>query len=559
MTALASECRRARIRKPVPHECSAGWFVSVQIRCAILVLLIIPWAAPAPVLSQDQSPYLSREEILPVSVPFEMPHPQRPYIPARSVDIRDFGAREGGLSKNTAAIRSAIHAVASRGGGTVLIPPGKWLTGPIHLEDSVNLHLLRGAELVFSQEFADYLPVVFSRHEDIECFKYSAFVYADGKTNIAITGEGTLNGQGKPWWSWKTEKKSSEQLLNTMAADGLPVDRRVFDGTNGRELRPAFFQPMRCTNVLVEGVTFLYGAFWTVTPTYCTNVIVRRVRIVTEGPYGHTPNGDGVDPSSSKNVLIEECEFDTGDDCIAIKAGRDRDGLRVSIPTENVVIRNCRGLRGHGGIVIGSETSGGIRNIYAEHCTFSGTDRVVRIKTARGRGGVLENMWFRNLTGENILAEALRINMLYTGTRVPARTVGETTPVVRNIHYDSISVSGAKTYVIEIIGLPEMPVENISFTGIVAEGAKGVNLSDVREIEFHGCRVIPATGPLVRVLEGRNITLDGLSLPAAVKTVMEVEGSSSGAIRFVNTDRSQLEGRVILGQGVPKGAVTIGK
>ncbi|MDE3059227.1 MAG: hypothetical protein KGJ59_14865, partial [Bacteroidota bacterium] len=263
------------------------------------------------------------DTIAPIDVPFEMPQLHRPVFNDTRYDIRTFGAQEGGAVKNTKAIQEAIDSAACAGGGTVVIPEGTWLSGAIHLEDNINLHLEKKAVLLFSQDPNDYLPAVFSRHEDIECYKFSSFIYANGKTNIGITGEGVLNGQGKPWWGWKESKKKSDAELRRMANANVPVKERLFDGTNGNFLRPAFFQPMNCKDVLVEGVTFLYGAFWTITPTYCENVIVRKVRIVTEGAYGHAPNGDGVDPSSCKNVLIEYCEFATGDDCIAIKAGRD--------------------------------------------------------------------------------------------------------------------------------------------------------------------------------------------------------------------------------------------
>ena len=521
------------------------------------LLLCLTFLAPARLFPRPDTSYVAQEEIRPIAAPFPMPHPQRPAIPRRAVSIRDFGATEGGTVKNTAAIRSAIQALARAGGGTVLIPPGTWLTGPVHLEDSINLHLQQGAVLLFSQDPADYLPVVFSRHEDLECYKYSAFIYADRKTNIAITGQGTLDGQGKPWWPFKTEKKHVEQLLNDMARQGVPVEQRTFDGREGRELRPAFFQPMRSRNILVEGVTFRYGAFWTITPTYCENVIVREVRIVTEGEYGHVYNGDGVDPSSTRNVLIEECEFDTGDDCIAIKAGRDRDGLRVNLPTENIVIRNCRGLRGHGGIVIGSETSGGIRNILAENCQFSGTDRIVRLKSTRGRGGTLENMWFRDLTGTGILMQALHINMLYTGSRLPAGAVDRTTPRVRNIHFERITSTSGKDYAIELLGLPEMPLENITFEGITAEGKLGINIADVRGVSAKNLSITARSGPALSVLDGEDITLEGLAFPTAPESVLRIDGAKSARIALRKIPALQAPGSLLLGPDVPPQAVTV--
>jgi polygalacturonase len=486
-----------------------------------------------------------------------MPQLSRPSFPVREFDIRQFGAVEGGEIKNTDAIRQAITAAVKSGGGHVVVPPGRWLTGAIHLDNHIDLHLLRGAELLFSRDVADYLPVVFSRHEDIECFKYSAFIYANGKTNIGITGEGVLNGQGEPWWSWKKTRSSAERDLFAMGAQGVPVSQRVFDGNDGRELRPAFFQPMSCTNVLVEGVTFLYGAFWTITPTYCENVIVRNVRIETEGVSGHTPNGDGVDPSSSRNVLIDHCTFDTGDDCVAIKAGRDADGLRVARPTENVVIRHCRGLHGHGGIVIGSETAGGIRNVYAYDCSFAGTDRIVRIKTARGRGGVLENMWFEHLTADTVEQEALRINMLYTGQRLPAQPITASTPVIRNVQFSNIRCLYAKRRAVEILGLPESLVESVTLDSIIMHGARGIACVDTRGLTLKHVRVGVDDSPVVDLTDCSNVTLNIISIPSLADPFLFVRGGKSTGIVVRNSPVRNAKELVRLGPDTPPGAVSV--
>ena len=486
-----------------------------------------------------------------------MPQLNRPFFADRNFNIREFGAKDGGVVKNTEAIHQAIDAASRAGGGMVIVPAGQWLTGAIHLESNVNLYLARGAELLFSQDPNDYLPAVFSRHEDTECYKYSAFIYADHKTNIAITGEGTLNGQGKPWWDWKKSKKGSEQQLEMMAGKNMPVRERLFDGTDGRVLRPAFFQPMNCSNILVEGVTFLYGAFWTITPTYCENVIIRRVKVTTEGPYGHAPNGDGVDPSSCKNVLIEYCEFSTGDDCIAIKSGRDKDGMRVGVPTENIVIRHCVGLLGHGGISIGSETSGGIRNVYAFDCRFYGTDRIVRIKTARGRGGVIENMWFRDLSADTTQEEALDINMLYTGSRLPADTVTTATPKIRNIYYSNISCSCAKKGALEILGLPEMPVENVTFDSVAIVSSKGIACSDADMIEFSDIAVRPVSGPLFSILDCTKISVDRMQTYDGISPIIYADGLRTSDIILTNMNGSKSKMEIRYGPNIKHGAVTI--
>lgn len=540
------------------HQRSYQWAL---ILCAILLL------APTLAQPQSQTQALSQQSstststnpdvIAPIAAPFAMPQMIRPVFPEKKYDIRSYGAVEGGKVLNSEAIRKTVEAASASGGGLVVVPKGRWLTGAIHLLDNINLYVSAGAEILFSQDPKDYLPAVFSRHEDTECYKYSAFIYSDGKTNIGVTGEGILNGQGMPWWDWKQSKKQSEKKLEEMGNNNVPVRERLFDGTDGRVLRPAFFQPMNCKNVLVEGVTFLYGAFWTITPTYCENVIVRKVKITTDGSYGHTPNGDGVDPSSCKNVLIEDCQFDTGDDCIAIKAGRDRDGLRVARPTENVVVRHCVGLKGHGGIVIGSETSGSVRNIYAYDCRFNGTERIVRIKTARGRGGIIENMWFRQLSADTIQLEVLHINMLYTGNRLPAETVTQTTPKIRNIHFTNISCSFGRKTAIEILGLPEMPVEDVSFDSISIASAKGIVCNDVDNIRFGNIAIHPKSPPLMSLLDCDGVSVDRMELFGGIVPTLYVDGTRTKNVVVTNTNLTLSPNAIQYGAAASKSAVTI--
>ncbi len=511
------------------------------------------------VKAQDTTDVLSKApaEIQPIRAPFNMPQLKRPVFPDRVFNIKDYGAVEGGIVKNTDAIKKTIAAAEKAGGGKVVIPAGKWLTGPIHLDNNIDLYVSKGAEVLFSQDFKDYLPVVFSRHEGIECYKFSAFIYADGKKNIAVTGEGILNGQGKPWWGKKEEQKTGGDLLRKMAKENVPVKERIFDGSHNDWLRPAFFQPMNCKNVLVEGVTFKYGAFWTITPTLCENVIVRKVKIITYGEYGHTPNGDGVDPSSCKNVLIEYCDMSTGDDCIAIKSGRDADGLRVDRPTENLVARYNFFRMGHGGIVIGSETSGGIKNIYGHDCYCNGTDRALRIKSERGRGNVVENLWFKNIKASTIAREAIRINMLYTLPRLPVQPVSKTTPRFRNFHFENISCEYAKKYGIEVVGLPEMHAEDIYFKNIKINSAEGIHISDASNISFNDVSVTPEKWPLVNILDADNIKFKDLKIPEGADPAFKVDGSKTAGIKIIDSKISNAKVKTELGKDVKPGAVTV--
>jgi rhamnogalacturonyl hydrolase YesR/polygalacturonase len=478
-------------------------------------------------------------------------------IPKEVYSILAYGAVEGGEVPATDAITRAIADAARHGGGRVLIPRGTWLTGGIRLESGIDLHLEEGAVLRFSRRFEDYLPVVFSRHEDIECYKHAAFVYASDKSDIAITGRGVLDGNGEPWWGLKKSGAADETLLRTMAAGGVPVDKRVFDGKEGHILRPAFFQPMNCRRVLVEGVTFRFGAFWTITPTYCEDVVIRNVSVITAGSRGTVPNGDGIDISSCARVLIEGCSFDTGDDCICLKSGRDHDGLRVKRPTENVLIRHCTGRNGHGGIVLGSETSGGIRNVLAYDCSFSGTDRMVRLKTARGRGGVVENVWFRGIRGDSIRLEAIHLNMLYESTRFPARPADASTPAIRNIHFTNVTCSSGLGRSIEILGLPERPVDNVTFDSVSVSTRLGFGATDAKNVSIANTSVAADEGPAFSFRDCAGIELESVTPTAGRFPIVDVQGTLSSSI-FVRQGISPADvDAVRLGNDVPPGALRI--
>jgi len=347
-----------------------------------------------------------------------------PTFPERDFSIVDYGAVAGGATDCTEAFRSAIGACHAAGGGRVVVPNGVFLSGPIHLKSGVNLHLRDEAIIKFSTNTAAYMPVVFSRFECIELMGYSAPIYALAQTNIAITGRGTLDGQGEFWHRWIKQWDADIRKLVSMGRAGVPVAERVFG--EGHKLRPNFIQPVRCQNVLIEGVRVINSPMWTLNPVYCTNVTIRGVTVDTSGP-----NTDGCDPDSCTDVLIEDCVFNNGDDCIAIKSGRDEDGRRVNIPTENVIIRNCVFKKGHGGVTMGSETAGGIRNVFAENCHFDSPDlnMAMRFKTNPARGGYIENIYLRDCTVKTA-KYGIHITKRY-GAGVTKD--GDTDPAVRNI------------------------------------------------------------------------------------------------------------------------------
>lgn len=387
---------------------------------------------------------------------------QAPKFPDKDFGIGDYGAIGDGKKDCSDAIASAIAACHQAGGGRVVIKPGVYMTGPIHLDSGVNLHIEEGATLRFFTDPKRYLPEVFTRWEGMEHMGYSPLIYAYGKENIAVTGKGTLDGQGGEfvWWPWKGNKEykregfpsqddSRTALFREAEAGVNPRDRHYGDG---HYLRPPFVQPYKCKNVLIEDVRIIRAPFWLLHPVLCENVTVRGVHLESLGP-----NSDGCDPESCKNVLIENCYFNTGDDCIAIKSGRNNDGRRLNIPTENVVIRHCQMLAGHGGVVVGSEISGGVRNVFAENNVMSSPDleRGIRIKTNSVRGGLLENIYVRNCKiGE--VRDAIVINFHYE-----EGDAGNFDPTVRNVLIENLQCEHAKQ-VFKIRGFQRAPIQNFS-------------------------------------------------------------------------------------------------
>lgn len=402
---------------------------------------------------------------------------QAPKFPDRDFDISKFGAAEGGKKDSTAAIAKAIAACAAAGGGRVVVPEGVFLTGAIHWKSGVNLHVSKNATLLFHRDPKRYLPLVFTRWEGTECMNYSPFLYAFGQTNIAISGEGTLDGNANCdfWWSWSGKggcgkkgeptQAAARAALVAMADRDVPVKDRVFG--EGRWLRPQFIQPYRCTNVLIEGVTIRNSPMWEINPVLCRNVTVRGVKISSHGP-----NNDGCDPESSADVLIDNCEFDTGDDCIAIKSGRNRDGRRIAVPSQNIVVRNCSMKDGHGGVTIGSEASGGVRNVFIEDCRMDSPhlNVALRIKTNSYRGGTIENILMRHCRIGQVAQAALDIDLFYEEGEG-----GAFTPVVRNIAMEDVTCGKAKVAV-SLKGYKSAPIRDVALTRCVFDHVEKENI-----------------------------------------------------------------------------------
>jgi polygalacturonase len=424
-----------------------------------------------------------------------------PVFPKRNFLITKYGAKADGTTNSSAAFSKAIDACNKAGGGRVVVPAGTFLTGPIHLKSNVNLVVSKGATIKFSTDPNDYLPVVFTRWEGVELMNYSPFIYAFEQRNIAITGEGTLDGQsdkdhwwqwnGRPGYGWKQgdpHQRPDRNNLIAMAENGTPVKDRLFGA--GHYLRPQFVQPYRCENVLIEGVTVINSPMWELHPVLCKNVIIRKVKINSHGP-----NNDGCDPESCTDVLIEDCEFDTGDDCIAIKSGRNGDGRRLNKPTENIIVRGCLMKDGHGGITVGSEISGGVRNLFAENCRLDSPnlDHALRVKNNAMRGGLLENFYFRNITVGQVAHAVITIDFNYEeGTR------GAFIPVMRNYSVDRLTSTKSK-HALDVQGLGNAPIYNLNLTNCSFDNAaqpnvvKNVNNATLKNVKING-RVVESLG-----------------------------------------------------------------
>lgn len=463
------------------------------------------------------------DAIAPVKAPFPMPQFQKPSFARRSASIVSRGAREG--AKVTKVIQATIDEVSRKGGGTVIVPAGKWFTGRISLKSNVNLHLEEGATLYFSGEVEDYRPAVFTRNEGVEVMSLGACIYANGQENIAITGKGKLIGPAK-------DGSVRKQVMNADVVENFiphnqPVSERVFEGHNGSFIfLPMFISPINCKQVYIEGITLENTAFWNIVPVYCDGVVIRGVTVNSVG----IPRGDGIDIESSRNVLIEYCTLSCGDDCFTIKAGRGEDGLRVNKPTENVVVRQCLAREGHGGITCGSETAGMIRNLYVHDCVFDNTGVGIRFKTRRPRGGGGENLIYERIR-MNLTGSAFNWDMLgsaqYVGelaNRLPARETNRLTPVYKNIVARNFVIEHASQFV-KANGIPESPLSNVLIENISVRSDKLFAAADVNGFIVRNAR-IEAKDSLISSVDARNVLFDRVQFMVPGNNVVTQSGGS---------------------------------
>lgn len=415
-----------------------------------------------------------------------------PRFPRRQFPVTRFGAKGDGVTDCTIAFARATNACAHAGGGHVVVPAGRYLTGPIHLRSNVDLHVTEHATIAFSQDPNAYLPAVFTRWEGTELYNYSPLIYAFGQRNIAVTGAGTLDGQADNahWWPWKgnadygwvpgdPHQGPARTQLMAMAEQGVPVEQRVFG--DGGFLRPSFVQPYRCRDVLIEGITIINSPMWEIHPVLSRNVLVRGATVVTHGP-----NNDGCNPESSRDVVIRGCTFDTGDDCIAIKSGRNADGRRVNVPSERILVEDCDFAAGHGGVTVGSEMSGGVRQIYARDLRLSSPnlDTALRFKTNSVRGGFIHDFHARDITVGTVGQAVITIDFYYE--EGPGHGFN---PDVTGITVDNLTVAQAQR-ALNLRGYPDDPVGAIRLSNVdfqhtnqpsIVANVAGLVLDDVYE------------------------------------------------------------------------------
>ncbi len=498
------------------------------------------------------------------------------------INIVNRGADPTGNEKCTEIINATIDSLSTIGGGEIYFPAGSYFTGPIELKSHITLNISDGAVLKFSDDFDDYLPMVPSRWEGVRVKTFKSAISAYNATDITIKGRGLIDGNGKKWWDtwWNVRSGEKTNLKWDKIFDennpGLITDNEYIKKM-GRFLRPPMLMPYECTNVRIEGITLKNPAFWTIMPVFSENVTIDGVTIINPED---SPNTDGIDPSSCKNVHISNTHISVGDDCIVIKSGRDKDARDAGVATENVTITNCTMLDGHGGVVIGSEMSGGVKRVTIANCVFKGTDRGIRIKTMRGRGGAVEDVCVSNVVMYDIVKQGIMINMHYHET--PEEPISERTPAIKNISISNIRINKAKQ-AIAIFGLKERFAENISInnlnvnckTGVYGECASHVDLTNIRmtidkgiPVEFKNSndiqirdltvRDLNESEPVVKLSYVGNVLVKDCFQPDSVLNYLDVSGGSkniyvvdnvlSGVHSLTNEKKSVIQQNNIIGE-----------
>lgn len=522
-----------------------------------------------------------------------LPVIKTPVFKKDTLSIVRQGAVPDGHTLNTKSINATIEALSKKGGGVVLIPPGLWLTGPIVLKNNINLHLVTGATLLFTKDFDQY-PLVQSNWEGLLQMRNQSPISATGATNIAITGKGIIDGNGDAWRMVKKDKLTESQWKKLVASGGVvsddkktwyPSEKTVKGsklsnpGAISPEKDAAFYESIKdflrpnlvvlteCKYILLEGVTFQNSPAWCLHPLMSQHLTVRDVKV--KNPW-YAQNGDGIDVESCKNVLIENSVFDVGDDALCMKSGRDAEGRKRGMATEDVIIRGCTVYASHGGFVIGSEMSGGVKNVYVSNCTFIGADIGLRFKTTRGRGGVVENIFIRDINMKDIPGDAILFDMYYAAKdpvplagekrELPAvelKPVDETTPVFRNFHISNVYCNGAERGIF-VRGLPEMPVKDIVMENMVLQAKKGIELQEASGITFKNINVISQeTEPVVDIVQSGGLIFDQFNYKKGAALLFRISGDRSKNIQIKNTDATGAARKVLYELGASEKSVSL--
>lgn len=520
------------------------------------------------------------EKIVPEAWPSVNQNIELPSIPNRTFVITDFGAAGDGVTDNTEAFRLSIEACHQAGGGKVVIPPGVWSTGPIVLKSRINLHAEAGALISFSQCRDDY-PLIYSTFEGLKTYRCQSPLDGEGLEDIAITGQGIFDGGGEVWRpvkKMKLNEREWEQLISkggvvdneeevwwpsASAMNGRTlVDRLDQEGCTDKQsyeasrdyLRPALLSLRKCNRILLEAATFQNSAAWCLHPWASKHLTIRSITV--RNPW-YAQNGDGLDLDSCSLALVENCMFDVGDDAICLKSGKDKPGRDLGIPCEDISVRGCVVYHGHGGVVIGSEMSGGVRRVHITDCTFIGTDIGIRFKSARGRGGIVEDIIIQNIRMREIAGDAISMNMFYNGHEGSGiwaddkYPISDETPIFRNIRMEGIVCLGAESAVYAG-GLSEMPLSNMEISSSIFQCRRGIKLAHAQHFQISDVQLYTDHGPMIELHQCRSVTAAG------VKGESREEGERQIAVFGAKTAditvrRSVAESmQIITGQGVLK-------
>jgi polygalacturonase len=505
---------------------------------------------------------------------------QKTFFRKDTINITKYGAIADGITLNTKSIGNAIDAINKKGGGVVMVPAGFWLTGPVVLKSNVNLYLAKNALLQFTADFNQY-PLIEGNWEGLKQMRNQSPLSATNAINIAITGYGIIDGDGDAWRMVKKDKLTESNWKKLVALGGvLSDDKKTWypseksmrgsamknPGEITSEKTPEFYASIKdflrpnllvftnCKKVLLEGISFQNSPAWCLHPLMCEDLTVRNINV--KNPW-YAQNGDGIDVESCKNVLIENSTFDVGDDGICVKSGRDEAGRKRGMPTENMIVRNCVVYHAHGGFVVGSEMSGGARNIWVNDCTFIGTDIGLRFKTTRGRGGIVENIYINNIAMKDIAGEAILFDMYYaaqdpvalTGEnreppKVETLPVTEATPHFRKIYAKNIVCNGAAKAIF-VRGLPEMNVQDIYLENMVLQSKEGLEFTEGSNIQLKNVQLLTTdTNPVMNIHNSKNIVLDKIGYNDGAELLLNVSGEKSIGINLVNTDASKAKTKV---------------